>query len=370
MVSGNLVIDECMSAWKGAEKYECIFALPHKTKIMRKPQGIGAELKSLADGESGILVNLEFMEGRDAQALKEFCDVYPSSIALTLRAVRHYFGTGITLHADSAFSSVATAKALRSRGIHFMGCVKTACRMFPKRFFQEWSNDDDLIRGSHKTLKTTITLEDGVTMEPIFAVGWKDKTTKTIVCTRGLTSVMGNPSMRHRRRIVETDYGHENDRYDLHIPRPQAIEMFFSCFSNIDVHDHYRQGSLALERNWNTKTWWHRLFATLFGMVCTDAFLAYRLETRNRQMGGEVGLNCYKDFLHRLAYQLIYNGGVQRRLRRRNAAAFDDGEEPPQVTSTLYKKSVQLKFLIILVISPRIIACFLSESCLHTLDWR
>lgn len=284
---------------------------------MRKPQGIGAELKSLADGESGILLNLEFMEGRDAQALKEFCDVYPSSIALTLRAVRHYFGTGITLHADSAFSSVATAKALRSRGIHFMGCVKTACKMFPKRFFQEWSNDEDLIRGSHKT-----------------------------------------------------DYGHENDRYDLNIPRPQAIEMFFSCFSNIDVHDHYRQGSLALERNWNTKTWWHRLFATLFGMVCTDAFLAYRLETRNRQMGGEVGLNCYKDFLHRLAYQLIHNGGVQRRLRRRNAAAVDDGEEPPQVTSTLYKKTMQHKFLIIPAISPRIIACFHSESFLHMLDWR
>ena len=62
-VSANLVIDECMSAWKGSEKYECIFALPHKTKIMRKPQGIGAELKSLADGESGILLHLEFMEG-------------------------------------------------------------------------------------------------------------------------------------------------------------------------------------------------------------------------------------------------------------------------------------------------------------------
>ena len=58
-----MVIDECMSAWKGSEKYECIFALPHKTKIMRKPQGIGAELKSLADGESGILLHLEFMEG-------------------------------------------------------------------------------------------------------------------------------------------------------------------------------------------------------------------------------------------------------------------------------------------------------------------
>ena len=56
-----------MSAWKGAEKCECIFALPHKTKIMRKPEGIGAEIKSLCDGESGILLKLEFMEGKDAQ---------------------------------------------------------------------------------------------------------------------------------------------------------------------------------------------------------------------------------------------------------------------------------------------------------------
>lgn len=138
---------------------------------MRKPEGIGAELKSLCDGESGILLKLEFMEGREAQDQKEFCDTHPSSIALTLRIVKHYFRTGITLHADSAFSSVRTAKSLRSRGVHFMGCVKTACRMFPKAFFEAWSNHAALPRGSHKTLKSSITLEDNVTVEDVFAVG-------------------------------------------------------------------------------------------------------------------------------------------------------------------------------------------------------
>ena len=69
---------------------------------MRKPQGIGAELKSLCDGETGILLKLEFMEGRDAQELKEFCDTYPSSIALNLRMVKQYFGTGITLYMQTA----------------------------------------------------------------------------------------------------------------------------------------------------------------------------------------------------------------------------------------------------------------------------
>ena len=54
--------------------------------------------------------------------------------------------------------------------MHFMGCVKTATRMFPKRFFEEWTKGEDLQRGNHKTLKSTITLEDGVTVEPVFAV--------------------------------------------------------------------------------------------------------------------------------------------------------------------------------------------------------
>ena len=323
-----------MSAWKGSEKYECIFALPHKTKIMRKPQGIGAELKSLADGESGILLHLEFMEGRVANELAEFCDEYPSSIALTLRVVKHYFGTGITLHADSAFSSVSESRD------PFHGLCQDCDQDVP----EEWTKGEDIQRGHHKTLKSTITLEDGVTVEPIFAVAWKDKTTKKIVCTRGLTSVMGNPPIRHRRRLVETNWGHENDRFDIHISRPQAIEMFFSYFSNIDVHDHYRQGSLAMEKNWNTQTWWHRLLGTLFGMICTDAFLGYRLEFRNRQMG-EVGILSYKDFLHRLAYQLIHNNGIRPRLRSRQREVEEEEEVVVPVNVSYCKSIPQCRFL-------------------------
>jgi hypothetical protein len=50
-----------------------------------------------------------------------------------------------------------------------------------------------------------------------------------------------------------------------------------------------------------------------------------------------------KDFLHWLAYQLIHNGGVQRRLRRRNADAIDNADEPPQVYFV-----IAVKFLLIL----------------------
>ena len=114
---------ESDDAWRGFDSFECIFVLPYKTKIIRKPEGVGAELKSLCDDESGILLHLEIMEGKETQAVKEFSDIYPSSIALTLRITKKYFGTGITVHADSAFGSVSCAVALASRGLYFMGCI-------------------------------------------------------------------------------------------------------------------------------------------------------------------------------------------------------------------------------------------------------
>lgn len=70
MPGETLVIDECMIAWEGLEGKWSIKGMPHVTKIARKPKGVGAEVKSLADGESGVLLGLEIMEGRELMATK------------------------------------------------------------------------------------------------------------------------------------------------------------------------------------------------------------------------------------------------------------------------------------------------------------
>ena len=61
------------------------------------------------------------------------------------------------------------------------------------------------------------------------------------------------------------------------------IADFFQYFSIIDVHDHYRQGSLELERHWITHYWWHRMFSTIFGMCIVDAYLCFKFEAIQRQ---------------------------------------------------------------------------------------
>lgn len=48
------VVDECMSEWNGAHHEYVAEGMPHKTKVARKPEWMGAEMKSLAYGEKGI----------------------------------------------------------------------------------------------------------------------------------------------------------------------------------------------------------------------------------------------------------------------------------------------------------------------------
>ena len=55
-----------MSAWKGSDGEYVAEGMPHKTKIACKPEGVGAEMKALARGETGIILNLNVMEGREA----------------------------------------------------------------------------------------------------------------------------------------------------------------------------------------------------------------------------------------------------------------------------------------------------------------
>jgi hypothetical protein len=93
------------------------------------------------------------------------------------------------------------------------------------------------------------------------------------------------------------------------------VELFFSKFSTIDVHDHYRQGSLEMESQWLTHRWQMRLFGTVFGMIIVDAFLAYRYE-KSQENVFETSPIDFNDFLQRLAYQLVFNEFIMERSTR------------------------------------------------------
>jgi hypothetical protein len=321
VLPGNmLVVDECMSAWRGRSGKYCVEGMPHVTKIPRKPEGIGAEIKAMACGATGILLRLEIMEGQRRQADKPHAKEYGEGTAVVLRLTEDFKGTGRTVVGDSAFSSVRTLVALGRRGLHFMGCVKTAHSGYPKKVLEAWASGGPTAikpaRGSHCLLSSQY---DNTSF---YALGWLDKKLLTYISSRGTTHA-GSKSIRFRHRRTEVAPGEfSTQRVVLAIDRPHMVELFYKCFSKIDVHDHLRQGSLAIEKEWLTHKWWHRILATIFGMCVVDAYLAYSYEMK---MVCDVPVE-FLEFVDKLSYQLINNIFLAPSARRSSPAP-----EPPKV---------------------------------------
>jgi hypothetical protein len=158
----------------------------------------------------------------------------------------------------------------------------------------------------------------------MYACGWHDKKLKTIVSNVG-TTLPGSVSVRHRHKIVSVNGEDTTIRRDMLIKRPKMIEDFFEFFSVVDVHDHLRQGSLRMEEAWKTKNWVHRLFATIFGIILTDSYLAYKLHKSRNSSSPPVP---YSIFMGRLCKQMIENDPLRA---TRSTSSNDPCHETPGV---------------------------------------
>lgn len=106
----------------------------HVTYLPRKPTPYGIEVKSLACGDSGVLLNAEVVEGASTDATKRWRDQVGATTATTLRLCEPYAGTGRTVIGDAWFGSCNTAEWLMDVfGLHSILAVKTGHRGFPKQ---------------------------------------------------------------------------------------------------------------------------------------------------------------------------------------------------------------------------------------------
>eukprot|EP00731_Ephydatia_muelleri_P006322 Em0003g570a len=288
-----LLIDEIMSPWLGLDADYAMNGVPHRTKIERKPKGIGVELKAVCDCMSSIMMQLEICEGALRQSQKKYEDQYGSGTAVTLRMTSSWHGKAHIVVGDSAFSSVATAVALKQNGTYFVGIVKTASKMYPKQFMQTHHFEE---LGAHIALSAT------VQCNKVFAVSWLDGKRKDLVSTCG-TTLPASPAQRTRQQVVvSSTSGVKTRPYICYTPRCNIVASFFDNFHKIDVHDHLRQGVLKLEQHWLTKNWVHRLFATLIGVVATDCYFASKLLYPH-----QMSEPPFLQYIDKLAFQLINN---------------------------------------------------------------
>ena len=328
----HITVDESMSAWRGAEGAFVAEGEPHVTKIKGKPEGVGAELKSAADGDSGIMLRLDVMEGQAVQRAKPFYNDYKSEgTAVIMRLVKPWFNHGRVVHADSAFSSVKTLLALRSQGTFFMGIVKNAHTQFPLKFLQaKAASFGPDTRGSHVLLSSNSV--NGLPQEncSMYALGWYDAVPKFILSSCGVTCP-GTNVVRERSRKVLINGLYKTEYFDVSFPRPEMVETFFKYFSVIDAHNRKRQGEIEMERNWHTHKFQHRIFATIFSMCVVDAHAGYQYEGKGCSDRPSYGII---DFCKILSSQLMFYESAPNHVVTRSATRSEI--EAPPVSQDMY----------------------------------
>jgi hypothetical protein len=123
-----LCIDESMSAWRGKVGKRDRFKIPKLSWVPRKPEPLGAELKTTGCALLGVILRIELCKGKETHAALEFFKdkasdgvEYGHTCATTLRLVEPWFGTSRVVGGDSWFASIKTAEAVGKKGLYFVG---------------------------------------------------------------------------------------------------------------------------------------------------------------------------------------------------------------------------------------------------------
>lgn len=275
------------------------------TKIPRKPVPCGMEGKCACDGESNIMIYIEIQEGKEAMARKKYqCEgyTYKFHTAVTLRCVDAWFGSSRLIVADSAFASVATAKALLSFGLHFIGIVKTATKGFPKDVCKHWESTNPQ-RG--EMLYITANIPVNGRDHKLLAADWKTKMGKKIISTCSNSQPV-DPQVVKRTKVVERNGLRDVEHYTKETPRSKLVKDLFDYFpsqmfmTTIDK-EHLGQNDIG-------KLMFGTIdFTTSLGVIYTDCYFAYRMDYLRANNQSETNMLSYDEFLGQLAFEMIFN---------------------------------------------------------------
>lgn len=127
-------------------------------------------------------------------------------------------------------------------------------------------------------------------------------------------------------------------------------ELLVQHFGAVDYNDRFRPG--YRQEQATTKTIWKRMFTTVFGVIATNAYFAYRLETHSAATTDDERNDKLKFFglLNRVAQQLITNKfdhdePIASGLRSRSSPpAFSPGLRVPTLLALNDVPSIRNRF--------------------------
>ncbi len=281
-------LDESMSAW--ISRWTC----PGWVFCPRKPHPFGNEYHSICCGDSGIMYQIELVEGKDAptQHTQPHSDKGKTA-GLLLRLCAGIAGRGMVVILDSGFCVLQGLVELKKIGVFASAVIKKR-RYWPKHVPGEQIDDrmKEKEIGDVDALKGTL---DGV---PYNIMCMKDVDyTMKLMSTYG--STLPTEAASNRFRSYEDANGNKATK---EFKYTECFDNHFRYRHAVDDHNNLRHSDISLEETWMTHRWENRVFAFILAITEVNMYLAYKYFVWKTTT-----TILFLRFRRKLAKALIYN---------------------------------------------------------------
>ena len=271
---GSIIcIDESIVRWYGIGGEYLKEGCPHYVMMNSKPD-FGMELQTSACAQSGVMLQMKLVRSTSETKRVNLVNKVPKTENAGTTAVKQltspWHGTNRVAVGDSAFASVATAMEMKELGLGFVGCVKTATKLFPHKTLKEVP-----LPGGRGDFFGMMTLDQGV---ELLAFTWCDRNRRSFISTAGSLAKADEQERFRYRPIGNNEEGHVWLAVDI----PLAAEMYYAGNGAIDFHNRVRSQDVHIDRSIGTKKWDVRMNLGILSMLFTDAWLLYRAARGDR----------------------------------------------------------------------------------------
>jgi len=341
-----VVIDEAMCKWVPFLMFDdAEDGMPHIQKLPRKPVPVGAEFKVLVDVTTGVILRLEVVKSREDNKMEKFGDTDRATIASVKRLLEPWKHSGLIVIADSFFSSVLTLVTCLAWGLHFIGNIKIGRKNFPSNYFNKLKDTTgpipkDIPENETRFMKTQVQI--GEVIFPFMAACWYSD--RKFISSVGNTNIVTHT---YSKPYYVTNENGERSKHFRTVPMAEFVKLYYSGFGHVDVHNHRRQGVLAMEKYIQTKSWVFRLICTTLGMILVDAYLIHKYFYRDGDpMSPVPKLLSFRDFVGEVVNSLIKNDFTDEiSTRSGSRRSFDSTESAaPQGLSLCVLSSFKTKY--------------------------
>ncbi|XP_064618404.1 piggyBac transposable element-derived protein 4-like [Liolophura sinensis] len=230
----NISADESMIGFKG----RVIF----RQYVPKKPVKWGILARTLADGETGYMCNINIYYGRDGEAEPD--DNLTKTSRSVMKLIEPYLDKGYHIFADRLYNSVELAKALYNRNTYLTGTILLNRKGIPNELKgKRWK------RGDRKALRC----------DNVMVTNWVDKRCVTLIST----CYNGNETVEKQIKGRDTP-----------VVKPNVVEKYNCYMGGVDKCDQLNQYYSFARRSLK---WYKKVFFWLIELCAINSYILYKL---------------------------------------------------------------------------------------------